>query len=64
MYQKVTRMGMEVNMAKKNVVNSPPPTFRARRYGIERPREIRRTLEKLSLLAASAGRGAFLMAGY
>lgn len=64
MYQKVTRMGMEVKMAKKRVVNNPPPTFRARSHGIPRPREMRRKLEKLSLLAASAGKGAFLMAGY
>lgn len=55
---------MLVKIAKKNVVQKPPPTFRARSQGMPINRVMRKVLEKLSLLEASAGRGAFLIAGY
>lgn len=64
MYQKVHKMGILVRRAKKRVVNNPPPTFRARSHGVTVIKTTRRVLEKSSLLDASAGSGAFLMAGY
>jgi len=64
MVQYATRMGMEVKRAKKSVVKKPPPTFLAMYHGVIARREKRRTFEKLSLPGPSAGRGAFLMAGY
>lgn len=63
-YQNVARIGILVNMAKKVHVNSPPLTWRARYAGPKANRIPRRMLEKLSLLAESAGRGPFLMDGY
>lgn len=64
MYQNNVRMGMLVKSAMNTVVNSPPPTFRASNQGTPRIKTIRRVLEKLSLPDASAGSGAFLIAGY
>lgn len=55
---------MLVKMAKNNAVKNPPPTFRARSQGTTVIRVMRSMLEKSSLLEASAGSGAFLMAGY
>ena len=63
-YQKVTRVGILVKMAKNMVVKVPPPTFRARSHGIPMIRETRKRFEKLSFPAESAGKGAFLIAGY
>lgn len=64
MYQNDVRMGMLEKKAMNTVVNSPPPTFRASSQGTPRINVIRRVLEKLSLPEVSAGRGAFLIAGY
>ena len=64
MVQKEARMGIAAMIAKKIHVKSPPPTLRARYSGMRPRRENRRILEKFSLPAASAGRGAFLIAGY
>lgn len=63
-YQKIMRIGMLVKRAMKIHVNRPPPTWRAKYAGTRLNRQIRRALEKLSLQAASAGNGAFFMAGY
>lgn len=57
-------MGTEVNIAMKIHVNSPPPSCRAKYAGTRASRAKRIMLEKLSLPAASAGRGPFLIAGY
>ena len=57
-------MGILVNSAKNKVVKRPPPSLRARSQGVPAIRAMRRVLEKVSLPEASAGRGAFLMAGY
>jgi len=57
-------MGIEVMRAKKTQVFQPPPTFHEKYNGTKARREKRRRFEKLSLPAASAGRGAFLIAGY
>lgn len=64
MYQKDVRMGMVVKRAMKAVVKRPPPSFRASSQGMPRIKTTRRVLEKLSLPDASAGSGAFLIAGY
>ena len=64
MLQNVKRMGRKVRIAKKIHVKIPPPTFRAKYAGTSALREKRRILEKLSLPAASAGRGPFLIEGY
>jgi len=64
MVQKAMRIGMAVRMARKIHVLSPPPTLRERYKGTAARRKKRSLLEKLSLPAASAGRGAFLMAAY
>lgn len=64
MYQNDVRMGMLVKSAMNAVVNSPPPTFRASSQGTPKIKTMRRVLEKLSLPDASAGSGAFLIAGY
>jgi len=49
----------------KNIeVFIPPPTFQDMYVGTPKTRPARRRLEKLVLPAASAGRGAFLIAGY
>lgn len=64
MVQKEARIGMAAMIARKNHVNRPPPTLRARYNGTRARRVKRRTLEKFSLPAPSAGRGAFLIAGY
>lgn len=63
-YQNVASIGILVRTARKSHVNSPPLTCRARYAGTKANKVQRRTFEKLSLLAESAGRGAFLMAGY
>lgn len=55
---------MVVNMARNRVVHSPPETWRARYAGTSTSREMSRVLENESEPAASAGRGAFLIAGY
>jgi hypothetical protein len=57
-------MGMVVNRPKNIVVFNPPPTFQDKYVGTIAMREKRTRLEKLSEPAASAGRGAFLIAGY
>jgi hypothetical protein len=62
--QKAARMGILVNNPKKRVVLKPPPNFQERYQGTMARREKRAMLEKDSLPAPSAGRGAFLMAGY
>ena len=62
--QKASSMGIEVKRAKNNHVFQPPPTFQDKYKGMSAKREMRRRLEKLSLPAASAGRGAFLIEGY
>lgn len=64
MVQKEARIGMAAMIAKKIHENRPPPTLRARYNGTRARRVKRRTLEKFSLPAPSAGRGAFLIAGY
>jgi hypothetical protein len=64
MVQYAMRIGIEVKRAKKSVVKRPPPTFLAMYHGITVRMKKRRTFEKLSLPGPSAGRGAFLMAGY
>ena len=49
----------------KNIhVKIPPPTCRAKYAGTKVTKVMRAMLEKLSLPAASAGSGAFLMEGY
>jgi hypothetical protein len=53
-----------VKRAKKRAVLKPPPTFQDSHRGAPTIAEISAMLGKLSLPAASAGRGAFLMAGY
>lgn len=62
--QKAARMGMPTMKKKKIVVLRPPPTLRERYQGIRKRREKRAMLEKVSLPGPSAGRGAFLIAGY
>ena len=64
MYQKETRMGTEVKRPKKIEVFNPPPIFHEKYTGTIAMREPRTRLEKLSLPGPSAGRGAFLIAGY
>src|ERR1700712_477074 len=61
--QKPAKMGMLVNRPKKRAVFRPAPTFQDNHSGTPLIREKRRRLEKLSLPAESAGRGAFLIAG-
>lgn len=61
--QKAKRMGRLVNMAKNSQVYRPPLTLRARKAGTTPMRATRRMLEKFSLPAASAGKGAFLIDG-
>ncbi len=63
-YQKLIRMGTVVKMPKKMLVFNPPPIFQEKYVGTPAAREMRTRLEKLSLPAPSAGRGAFLMEGY
>lgn len=55
---------MVVKMAKKMNVQNPPPTLRASHAGTRKRRVKRAMLENCSLEGPSAGRGAFLMAGY
>ena len=62
--QKETSTGIKVRMAKNSQVFHPPPTLLEKYRGIRALREKRRMLEKVSLPAASAGRGAFLIDGY
>ena len=62
--QKIMRIGIVVSRAKSIHVKIPPPTFRARYPGTSASRETSRTLEKLSLPEASAGKGAFFIEGY
>ena len=64
MVQKARMMGMVVKRPKKMVVFNPPPSFQEKYVGTIAMREKRTRLEKLSAPAASAGRGAFLIAGY
>jgi len=62
--QKTMRMGIEVKIAKKMASLVPPPSFQLKYKGT-RPRSAKsKALENDSLPAASAGRGAFLIAGY
>lgn len=49
---------------KKTEVLSPPPTFQEQYVGTPKRRPKRRRLEKVSFPGPSAGRGAFLIAGY
>lgn len=49
---------------KKMVVFNPPPIFQEKYVGMKAMRENRTRLEKLSDPGPSAGRGAFLIAGY
>jgi hypothetical protein len=46
------------------LVFNPPPTFQERYVGTSVTRAMRRMFEKLSLPGPSAGKGAFLIAGY
>jgi len=62
--QNAARTGMVVKMAKKIDVQRPPPTLRASHTGTMNRRVNRAMLEKCSLEGPSAGRGAFLIAGY
>jgi hypothetical protein len=55
---------MVVKIPKKILVFNPPPIFHEKYVGTTVMRETRRMLEKLSLPGPSAGRGAFLIAGY
>ena len=63
-YQKLIKIGIDVKIPKKILVFNPPPIFHEKYHGISVTRERRRMLEKLSLPGPSAGRGAFLIAGY
>jgi hypothetical protein len=63
-YQNEIRMGIEVKIPKKIEVFNPPPSFHEKYVGTNPRREKRTRLEKLSEPGPSAGRGAFLMAGY
>lgn len=63
-YQKLIRIGTEVKIPKKRVVFNPPPTFHEKYVGTMARRENRSRLEKFSPPGPSAGRGAFLIAGY
>jgi len=63
-YQKLIKIGIDVKRPKKMLVFNPPPTFQDKYHGTSVMREMRRMLEKLSLPGPSAGRGAFLIAGY
>lgn len=62
--QKMTRIGSAVKGARKRVSQKPPLSCRARYQGTMASREKRRALLNDSLPAASAGSGAFLIAGY
>lgn len=62
--QKEPSIGMKVSNPKNTVVLNPPPTFHANHVGTPKSKEKRRMFEKLSEPAESAGRGAFLIAGY
>jgi hypothetical protein len=64
MYQKEIRMATEVKRPKKIEVFNPPPIFHEKYIGTTAMREPRTRLEKLSFPGPSAGRGAFLIAGY
>jgi hypothetical protein len=57
-------MGTVVKRPKKTEVLNPPPIFQERYVGVIVIREKRRRFEKVSLPGPSAGRGAFLIAGY
>jgi hypothetical protein len=61
--QKAARIGIANIRAKKSQVLNPPPSFLEKYNGTRTKREPRRMLEKCSLLAPSAGKGAFLIAG-
>jgi hypothetical protein len=62
--QKEPRIGMNRMRPKNMVVLRPPPTFHDNHSGIPPIREKKRGFEKVSEPAESAGRGAFLIAGY
>ena len=57
-------MGSEVKRAKKMASFSPPPTFHESQRGTKSSRPISSQRGKVSAPGPSAGRGAFLMAGY
>ena len=57
-------MGIDVKRAKNSHSFQPPPSFQEKYRGTKARRTKRRRLEKFSLPAASAGRGAFLIDGY
>lgn len=62
MAQKATRMGKKAKRKSTIVVMRPPPTFHARYVGTATSREMRSTLEKLTLPGPSAGSGGLWMA--
>ena len=62
--QNVINMGTAVTGNKRIVVQKPPPNCLASSHGVTANRENSVTLLKLSVPAASAGRGAFLIEGY
>jgi len=64
MVQKDMRIGMAKMRARMNHVQKPPFSCQAHQAGTPAKREKRMTLLKLWAPAASAGRGAFLIAGY
>ena len=64
MVQKAMRIGMAKISARNNHVQKPAFNCQAHHAGIPAKREKRKTLLKLWAPAASAGRGAFLIAGY
>jgi hypothetical protein len=63
-YHFAIRMGTAVSKEKKIHVFIPPPTLLESQRGTRARAEMRMVLEKDSLPAASAGKGAFLIVGY
>lgn len=62
MYQNAARIGRAVSRARKIHVFSPPPSLYVKYNGTRVRREIKALLLKAS--GPSAGKGAFLIAGY
>jgi hypothetical protein len=62
--QNAIKIGNVVRIARNRVVHRAPPSWRARYQGTIASKEQRRILLNVSLPEASAGRGAFFMAGY
>lgn len=64
MTQKAIRIGIAHGTAKSSHVKNPPLTRQVKYAGIPARSEKSRVLLKVSLPGPSAGRGAFLIAGY